>query len=209
MRWRGVPVVGAIVALVMAAAPAAADAPLAGKRYDGGIGPRQPVFLRVKPDRASLANYGFAVRSSCSDGVRRLVAVANKGEKPTTIASDGSFSYSSPPKPFVFVLKNGKVARGKGSFNFSGRFVSGGQAVTGTVETSFSSKQLNCHTGPVPFTADADGTPNAPYRSTNVASGRYDVKGKSFPRSRLTAFLPGRFLARFSFRSVAKCHTQQ
>jgi hypothetical protein len=184
----------AAAAAATVAVPASALAgPRAGARYDGTSATSKPVFLEVRQDGRRLGNWEVATRVPCSDGKRHLVGFGSKGERPVTIAPDGTFSFSSPQ-------------RRSGQATFKGAFDSSGNRVTGSFNVALKDRHVSCQTGEVTYAMSRDGTPGAPYRDSRVASGLYVASGRSLSLT-LRPLLPGQLIHSLHVRYRLRCRS--
>jgi hypothetical protein len=191
--------------LMLAVAPAALAAPRAGERYDGKSATGQRIFLSVSDDGRRLDRYTFAVSTNCTDGQRRLQGTIQKGETPTPIDAAGSFSHQSRVRRGFYSTSSGRV-NGRFRTTFSGTFDATGDSVTGTIESTFESDGFDCSSGPVAFTIYRDGTPQAPFRDSVMATGLYTAAGKGVA-AKLRTLAPGRELVRGEITYRARCRS--
>ena len=75
--------------------PGALAGPRAGERYDGKSATGQRIFLSVSSSGARLARYSFSVRTTCTDGTRRVQSLLHTGQAPTSIDAAGAFAHES------------------------------------------------------------------------------------------------------------------
>jgi hypothetical protein len=208
MRGRGVrgsAAAAVALFLMLAVAPAALAAPRAGERYDGKSATGQRIFLSVSDDGRRLDRYTFAVSTNCTDGQRRLQGTIQKGETPTAIDAAGSFSHQSRVRRGFYSTSSGRVD-GRFRTTFSGTFDATGDSVTGTIESTFESDGFDCSSGPVAFTIYRDGTPQAPFRDSVMATGLYTAAGKGVA-AKLRTLAPGRELVRAEITYRARCRS--
>jgi hypothetical protein len=208
MLRRGVrgPATGAVaLVLLSSSAPAAFAAPRPGERYDGKSATGQRIFVSVSDDGGRLDRYTFAVNTNCTDGERRLQGTIQKGESPTTIDAAGSFSHQSRVRRGFYSTSSGRV-NGRFRTNFSGTFDASGDSVTGTIQSTFESDRFDCSSGPVAYTIYRDGTPQAPFRDSVMATGLYTAAGKGVA-AKLRTLAPGRELVRGEINYRARCRS--
>jgi hypothetical protein len=191
--------------LMLAVAPATLSAPRPGERYDGKSATGQRIFLTVSDDGGRLDRYTFAVNTNCTDGERRLQGTIQKGETPTTIDAAGSFSHQSRVRRGFYATSSGRV-NGRFRTTFSGTFDATGDSVTGTIESTFESDGFDCSSGPVAYTIYRDGTPQAPFRDSVMATGLYTAAGKGVA-AKLRTLAPGRELVRGEITYRARCRS--
>ena len=195
------------VALIVLAVPSFASAaePRAGQRYDGKSASGQRVFLHVHDNGRRLRQWGFAARMRCGDGKRRVQGFFYRREGIVRIRN-GGFSYRARPSAFRYRLKTGRVVRGTARGRVTGEFVTR-NTVTGTFKTSFQSRRLDCESKRVPFRVDLDGTSRAPYRSRNVATGKYGIGSENSTGGILNVFLPARQIRSLKFDWWTDCRS--
>ena len=191
--------------MLLAGAPGASAAPRAGERYDGKSVTGQRIFLSVSEDAGRLERYTFAVNTDCTDGKRRLQGVIHQGETPTRIDAAGSFSHESRVLDGFYATPSGPV-EGRFRTRFSGTFDAAGDSVTGTIESTFRSDRFDCSSGPVAYTMYRDGTPQAPFRDSVMATGLYTAAGKGVT-ARFRTLAPGRELLRGEISYSARCRS--
>jgi hypothetical protein len=191
--------------LVLMCAPGALAGPRPGERYDGKSGTGQRIFLTVSDDGGRLDRYTFAVNTSCTDGERRLQGTIQKGETPAAIDAAGSFAHQSREQRGFYSTPSGRVT-GRFRTSFSGTFDAAGDSVTGTIESTFRSDRFDCSSGPVAYTIYRDGTAQAPFRDSVMATGLYTAAGKGV-EARLRTLAPGREMVRGEISYRAPCRS--
>jgi hypothetical protein len=191
--------------LLLLGAPAALAAPRPGERYDGKSATGQRIFVSVSEDGGRLDRYTFAVNTNCTDGERRLQGTIQKGETATTIDAAGSFSHQSRVRRGFYSTSSGRV-NGRFRTTFSGTFDATGDSVTGTIESTFQSDRFDCSSGPVAYTIYRDGTPQAPFRDSVMATGLYTAAGKGVA-AKFRTLAPGRELVRGEISYRARCRS--
>jgi hypothetical protein len=208
MRARGVrgSATGAVaLLLLLLGAPGALAGPRPGERYDGKSATGQRIFVSVSDDGGRLDRYTFAVNTNCTDGERRLQGTIQKGETPTAIDPAGSFSHQSRVRRGFYSTSSGRV-NGRFRTSFSGTFDATGDSVTGTIESTFESDRFDCSSGPVAYTIYRDGTPQAPFRDTVMATGLYTAAGRGVA-AKFRTLAPGRELVRGEISYKARCRS--
>lgn len=191
--------------LLLLGAPGALAGPRPGERYDGKSATGQRIFVSVSDDGGRLDRYTFAVNTNCTDGERRLQGTIQKGETPTAIDAAGSFSHQSRIRRGFYSTSSGRV-NGRFRTSFSGTFDATGDSVTGTIESTFESDRFDCSSGPVAYTIHRDGTPQAPFRDSVMATGLYNAAGKGVA-ARFRTLAPGRELVRGEISYKARCRS--
>ena len=94
--------------------------------------------------------------------------------------------------------------RGRLRLRFSGTFNAVGDTVTGEIRTWFRSPRLRCSSGPVAYTAYLDGSPGAPWRDAELATGLYTASARGV-RVRLRTHAPARELLRATVSWRTRC----
>lgn len=182
--------VGAAAALLLPASAWAGARP--GARYEGKVSDGTRSQITVGRTGRRLHSYDLYSQATCSDGTRHEIGLLDPGERPTPIRADGSFSYRE--RPYVFRLQKRKYRhpyRVRQVTTFSGHFDASGDVVVGNIRTTYGNRRFHCDTGNDSFTFYRQGTPQAPYRTKDIASGRYRVgEGPVRGWIRTTAFGP-------------------
>jgi hypothetical protein len=192
-----------LLAALLVSAPAASAGPRPGERYDGKSGTGEPIFLTVAKDGSRLAHYRFWTKVRCSDGRRRRQGLIDPGERRVGIAADGTFAYTSRAWRGFHRTPRGRV-HGRLRLRFTGAFNAAGDAVTGEIRATFRSRRLNCSSGPIAYTMYVDGSPQAPWRDAQMATGIYTARGRGV-RLRLRTLAPGRVLVRATISWRTRC----
>ena len=78
--------------------------------------------------------------------------------------------------------------------------------MTGTIESTFESDRFDCSSGPVAYTIYRDGTPQAPFRDTVMATGLYTAAGRGVA-AKFRTLAPGRELVRGEISYKARCRS--
>ncbi len=203
--FRGAAAAALALVPVLIAAPAARAAPRAAERYDGKSATGQRIFLTVSADATRLSRYGFTVRSTCTDGRRRVQSLFDAQQSATTIDASGAFTHQSQSQRGFYPTSSGRVD-GRFRTTFSGTFDAAGDSVSGTIESTFRSSRFDCSSGPVAFTIYRDGTPQAPFSDTVMTSGLYSASGKGVT-ARVRTLAPGRALLRADINYRARCRS--
>lgn len=172
--------------LLGAAAASAAAVP--GAAYHGP-GPKQyRTSIRVSKTGTRLASYRIPFVERCSNGRRHSGYLVSLGEKPTSVAADGTFRYSTPKE-------RGRVRYGKHVYTdvftstFKGTFVSA-DVIKGHIDAKTRNAKYTC-TASYDFTAYRDGTPGAPFRTPLLATGKYAASGSGVRLANLRVNAPG------------------
>jgi hypothetical protein len=192
-----------LLSALLAIAPAASAGPRPGERYDGKSATGERIFLRASNDGSRLAHYRFWVTTRCSDGRRRGQGLIDRGERPVGIAADGTFAYTSRVWRGTHRTPRGRV-RGRLRVSFTGAFSAAGDVVSGEIRATFRSRRLNCSSGPLPYTIYVDGSPLAPWRDAQMATGIYTARGRG-ARLRMRTLAPGRTLLRATVTWRMRC----
>jgi hypothetical protein len=190
----------AATAAALAAAPAASAGPRPGERYDGAAPGGLRIHVVVSDDGTRLAQYFLGAYMRCTDGRRRPMGLIEIGEQPVGIDGQGAFSYASRPSRFRY--PNGP--RGTVRTTFSGRFDASGDVVSGTVNSRFDSRRVDCRSGDVPFTLHRAGTPNAPFFTDSVSTRPYEARARGLS-VRMRPYVPGREVHWIRIRWSARC----
>ena len=194
---------GLLFAVMLAAAPSSLAGARPGERYDGTSATGQRVYLTVSKDGTRLRRYVFLVKASCSDGRRRVEGLFQAGERRVTIAPDGTFAYTSRLWRASHRTPGGRV-RGRSRVRFTGTFNAAGDTVMGEIRARFRSRRLSCVSGAVPYSAYVGGSPGAPWRDAELATGLYTARGRGL-RVRLRTRAPGRMLMKATIDWRTRC----
>jgi hypothetical protein len=189
--------------LLLICTPGALAGPQAGERYDGKSATGQRIFLSVSSNGARLARYSFSVRTTCTDGKRRVQSLLHTGQAPTSIDAAGAFAHESQVQRGFYSTRSGRVD-GRFKTTVSGTFDAAGDSVSGTIESTFRSSRFDCSSDPVSYTIYRDGTPQAPLSDAVMSTGLYNARGKGVA-AKVDALAPGRTVLRAELNYRARC----
>jgi hypothetical protein len=179
----------ALATSLVCAAPALAG-PLAKARYDGRDATHKRAFMRVAKDGRSVARFGFATRTRCSDGKRHPVIFVNDRRTTPRILADGSFNHHE--------------VEGRDRADVTGQFDPAGNTVTGIYSVTYHFRGHTCSTGDVTYTLHRDGTAGAAFRTPLVASGLYSASGRGLKLS-MRPLVPGGLIHSFRVVYATRC----
>jgi hypothetical protein len=189
--------------LLLICVPRALAGPQAGERYDGKSATGQRIFLSVSPSAGRLARYSFSVRTTCTDGKRRVQSLLHTGQAPTAIDAAGAFAHESQVQRGFYSTPSGRVD-GRFKTTVSGTFDAAGDSVSGKIESTFRSSRFDCSSDPVSYTIYRDGTPQAPFSDAVMSTGIYNARGKGIA-TKINALAPGRTVLRAELNYRAGC----
>ena len=182
-----------------AAASAAASSIVRPGFYDGHAGTHWYAEVVVASSGTRFRAFSFDyTHGSCSDG-RRFSSGESGLVRSGPISATGRISYSRRYRRAFEFDRRGRRINGTERLTFAARF--SGTHLTGVLHDTFRGRGLRCASGPLAFSADLDGTGNAPLQTAYATTGSYsgiDPLGKPVV---LRTFLPWGLITRFTIIS--------